>query len=187
MLVHIEEYGTYAEITGFRGVQIDDPKRMADLASQEKRRNTTVQFLNAGLIATWEHLYFAVLDALLAFRSNCNISKSLGVEIMLYASAQRQIRKAINLIGMGCGSLNLAVAIVGENKATMKRSLSVITEHTGKAPDESVLGFSGTKAEEVQRVFGISETEISAVSLGNKNEALVKLVIERMALLATKM
>jgi KEOPS complex subunit Cgi121 len=187
MLMQIEEYGVYAEITGFRGIQIDNTRRIADLTNQEKRRNTTVQFFDAQCIATWKHLYFAVLDALLGFKNNLNISRSLGVEIMLYASAQRQIRKAIDLIGVKPGCLDLAVVIVDENQAAIKRSLSTIIECIGKALDESVLGLSGTKEREIQRIYGISETEIRAATSVSENGAWLNLVIERMALLATQL
>ena len=186
-VMHIEEYEVYAEITGFRGIQIDNTKKIADLTNQEKKRNTTVQFLNAQYIVTWEHLYFAVLNALLGFRNNFNISRSLGVEIILYASAQRQIRKAIDLVGVKSGCMDLAVVIVDKNEEAIRRSLSEIVECMGKALDESVLGLSGRKRKEIQRVFNISETEIHALTSHSTNKALLNLVIERMALLATQL
>jgi len=187
MLTRIEEYDVYAEITGFRGIQIDNTKRITDLTNQEKRRNITVQFLNAKCIVTWRHLFFAAVDALLGFKNDINISRSLGVEIMLYASAQRQIKRAVDLIGVKSGCLDLALVIVDKNKAAIRRSLSTIAECMGKAPDESVLGVSGEKEREIQRVFGISETEILATNSGNPNEALLNLVMERMALLVTQL
>jgi KEOPS complex subunit Cgi121 len=187
MLMHIEEYGLYAEITGFKGIQIDNMKRISDLTDREKRRKALVQFLNAELVATWEHLYFAVLNALLGFKNGFNISRSLGVEIMLYASAQRQIRKAIDLIGVKSGSLDLAVVIIAENEAAIKRSLSAVVDCLKKASDESVLELSKRKAKEIQRVFGISETEIRAATSGSANKALLDLVIERMSLLSTQL
>jgi len=46
-----------------------------------------VQLFDASLVTTWEHLYFAALDSLTAFRNRENISRSLAMETMLYASA----------------------------------------------------------------------------------------------------
>jgi len=185
MLMALEEHKMYAGITGFREVRIEDTMEIADAIRYVKNRDVSVQFLNAELVATWEHLYFALLNAVVGFGNRCNISKKLGVEIMLYASAQRQIRKAIDLIGVKRGRMNLAMVIVGRNEASVKASLSAVTERLGKKPDETVLGLSRSKADKIRLVFGISETEIEATNSDSADRALANLIIERMALLAT--
>ena len=184
MLIRLEEHSMYAEINGFKEVRIEDTGVVADIIRRLKRRDVSVQFLNAELVATWEHLRFAVLNAIVAFANNCNISKKLEVEVILYASAQRQIRKAIDLIGVKRGCLNWAVVIVGGNEASVKATLSEITERLGKKPDETVLDLSESKVQKIRRVFGISEIEIEATASGDAEHALINLVIERMALLA---
>ena len=156
-----------------------------DKPGEKAKHNSTI--LERKVHCHLRHLFFAAVDALLGFKNDINISRSLGVEIMLYASAQRQIKRAVDLIGVKSGCLDLALVIVDKNKAAIRRSLSTIAECMGKAPDESVLGVSGEKEREIQRVFGISETEILATNSGNPNEALLNLVIERMALLVTQL
>jgi KEOPS complex subunit Cgi121 len=188
MLVPIEEYGVCAEITGFREIQIDSIKKIAELSNQSKKRNATLQFLDAQCIATWEHLHFAVLHALLAFRNRCNISRSLGVEILLYASAQRQIKKAIDLVGVKSGCLDLAVVIVDRDEAATRQLLDMVGRCFERVPDESVLGLSKKKREVIQSAFGISEAELYAVSKPtNPDEALLNMVTEKMALLVTQL
>jgi KEOPS complex subunit Cgi121 len=109
LLKYIAEAGKYVEITGFRNVGIKDAEEFVKAARKETPQSTWVQFFDAELVATWQHLYFAVLNALLAFKTERNISKSVAMEVMLYASAQRQIRKAIQLVGVKCDSENVAV------------------------------------------------------------------------------
>ena len=79
------------------------------------------------LIATQEHLYFAVLNALQAFQNKTNISKSLAMETMLYASAQRQIQKAIQRCGIKPETTSMAVIIIGEDPTQIKTMLEAIS------------------------------------------------------------
>ncbi len=147
-----------------------------------------VQFFNADLIATWEHLYFAVIDALMAFKTKRNISKSLAVEVMLYASAQRQIKKAIELVGLKCGCQDLALIVEGESIESVKSVVSSISKQIGKAPDEVVLSLSPSKKAIIRAAFEITKNELIVAKKENDVErALVDLVIERMALLSTKL
>ena len=188
MLKYIEETEKYVEITGFRNVRVCDVEEFVKAVRKETPQSICVQFFDVELVATWQHLYFAVLNALLAFKNGRNVSKSVAMEIMLYASAQRQIRKAIDLIGVKCGSANVAVVIIGERPDSVKALLSVISEAIGAEPDETVLELSKRKEQRICEAFGITDRELQAVMKKNKLEqALVKLVIERMALLATRL
>lgn len=184
MLFRLEQRGVYAEISGFRGVRMENAARIADVIRLARKRDVSVQFLNAELIATWEHLYFALLNAIVGFENHCNISRSIELELMLYACAQRQIQKAIDTLGIKRGCVNLAVVIIGHNATSVEASLSKVTRYLGKELDDTVLELSEKKTEEIRRVFGISETELEATTGGN-NQKLVNLVIERMALLST--
>lgn len=188
MLKYIEEAGKYVEITGFRNVRISDAEEFVKAVGKEKHQHVWVQFFDAELVATWQHLHFAVLNALLAFKNGRNISKSVAMEAMLYASAQRQIKKAIGLIGVKCGSANVAAVIIGERPDSVKAVLSAVSEAIGAEPDEAVLEISKEKAQRIREAFGITEKELEAIMEKNDAEqALVKLVIERIALLSTRL
>ena len=188
MLKHLVEEARYVEITGFRNVNVEKPDELLKTVRGGKLANFSVQFFSADVIATWEHLYFAVLDALMVFRTKRNISNSLAVEIMLYASAQRQIKKAIGLVGVTAGCADIAVVVVGESQAVIKSALAAISRHFGKKPDEHVLELSPAKTQNIRKAFAISENELAVVTKqGNVERALVDLVVERMALLSTRL
>jgi tRNA threonylcarbamoyladenosine modification (KEOPS) complex Cgi121 subunit len=68
VLTYIEEDQKYLKIAGFRGLTIRDSEEFMK-SSFQKNPDIWVQFFDADLIATWEHLYFAVLNALLAYRN----------------------------------------------------------------------------------------------------------------------
>jgi len=187
LLKYIEEYVKYVEITGFRNVKVEANAEFLK-AIRKQQQNTVVQFFNAELVATWQHLYFAVLNALIAYRNKRNISRNVAIEVMLYASAQRQIRKAIDLMGVKCDSANVAVVIVGESPSSVKSVLSAVSKRVGVEPDEAVLVLSKEKMLSIRRAFGISEKELETVMEKNKVEqALVDMVVERVALLSTQL
>ena len=188
MLKYIEEYAKYVEITGFRNVKIEANAEFLKAIRKEQQQNTAVQFFDAELVATWQHLYFAVLNALMAFKNKRNISKNVAIEIMLYASAQRQIRKAIDLIGVEPESANVAVVIIDESPSSVKSVLSAVSKRVGKETDETVLEFSKEKMLSIRRAFGISAKELETVlEKNNVEQALVDMVVERAALLSTQL
>jgi KEOPS complex subunit Cgi121 len=188
MLKHIEEAGKYVEITGFRNVDIKDAEEFVKDARKEMPQSVWIQFFDAALVATWQHLYFAVLNALIAFRNGRNISKTPVMETMLYASAQRQIQKALQLMGVKRTSANVAVVISGDSPDAVGAFLSAVSRRIGEEPDETVLDVSREKALGIREAFGVTEKELETVMDRNDGErALVNLVIERVALLSTQL
>jgi tRNA threonylcarbamoyladenosine modification (KEOPS) complex Cgi121 subunit len=188
VLKHVEEHAKYVEITGFKNVKVEKTEELLKKIRSKSDANVSVQFFNAKLICTWEHIYFAVLNALTMFATKRNISKNLAVEVMLYASAQRQIRKGINFIGVKPSCRNLAVVVIGETPKGVKTTVSAISELFGQQPNEKVLELSIEKVQEIRRAFIITEKELKVVTKkGDAERALIDLVIERMALLSTKL
>jgi tRNA threonylcarbamoyladenosine modification (KEOPS) complex Cgi121 subunit len=127
------------------------------------------------------------LNALTAFKNSENISKSLAMETMLYASAQHQIRKATELVGIKHNSSEIAVLVIGETPETVESTLSMISRHVKAKRENAVLELSRAKASIIQKAFGISNIEIKAIIKKDfLQKALTDLVLERMALLSTK-
>lgn len=187
MLSYIREFRKYVEITGFSNAEISNVEEFLKTIHKEKPLATEIQFFNADLVATWQHLHFATLNALTAFKNKQNLSKSLAVETMLYASAQRQIQKATKTIGIKPDTARIAVLIIGGEFDRVKTALNLVSKHVKAEHDETVLEVSGEKTTAIQKAFGISDLELKTVMTGgNVKEALTDLVIERMALLATQ-
>ena len=188
MLKPLEEYGKYVEITGFRNVAVGDAKAFMDVVCRDLPGGVEVQLFDAALVATWEHLYFAALNALMAFKNKRNVSKSLAVEMAVYASAQRQIKRAIDFIGLKPDSGNIAVVVLGADVASVEAGLSVVAKRLGAVPDDGVLELSEDKFRRIRAAFDVSDGELKAVSAcGDAEAALVDLVVERVALLSTRL
>jgi tRNA threonylcarbamoyladenosine modification (KEOPS) complex Cgi121 subunit len=186
MMYYMEEYGKYAEITAY--------KKNAFAAVQEflkqyrkQTQSLQVQFFDAELIATREHLYFAIMNALQAFKGKTNISKSSAMETMLYASAQRQIQKAIERCGIKPQTTSIAVVVIGDNQMQIETFQQTFTKYIGVEPDGSVLKMTTPKVERIKQAFEITDEELkTVVRNGDKKRAIVDLVIERVALLSTQ-
>jgi tRNA threonylcarbamoyladenosine modification (KEOPS) complex Cgi121 subunit len=186
MLKYIEECGIYVEISGFRNAKINHAQRFLESVNKGKPSGVEIQFFDAELIATWQHLYFASLDALTAFANKENISKSLAMETLLYASAERQIAKATERMGIKPSTSDIAVLIAGKEPRQIESALQTISKSIRAQHDEEVLELSDPKKEMIRRAFNISQPELETVMRrGNLDKALIDVVIERMALLAT--
>ncbi|MFB0501647.1 MAG: KEOPS complex subunit Cgi121 [Candidatus Bathyarchaeia archaeon] len=180
-------YNGYIAIAGFKNVKIKDVKGFLERVRREVRE-AHVQFFDAKLIAGQQHLYFAALNALKAFEKKSNISSSLAIEALLYASAQRQIRKAVDTLGVKQDSSQVAVLIIAENRQEMDDCLKVVLRLIPGERDDAVLELTDEKIGDIKKLFGISDLEIEAKlsRKGLEKEALADLVIEHVALLATQ-
>jgi len=186
LLKFAEEFRKYVLISGFRKVKVGDLERFLQSVAVERCSGLEIQIFDAKGIATWQHLYFAVLDALVAFENRANLSRSLAMEVMLYASAQRQIRKATEMLGIKPESTKMAIVIVGQEAEDLEPAALLISDQTKAERDEEVLELTDEKMAHIRRIFEITSEELRAVmKAGNVKKALVDLVIERMALLAT--
>jgi KEOPS complex subunit Cgi121 len=187
MLHCLKEYGKWMEITGYSNISFTKAEEFLKANRKEIKRTIDMQFFDAELIATQEHLYFAALNALEAFQNKTNISKSPAMETMLYASAQRQIQKAIQRCGIKPETKNMAVLIIGKKQTPIQSVLEAISEYIGMEPDEKVLEMSKTKEKKIIKTFQITDEELNTVTKNDDREgAVVNLVIERVALLSTQ-
>ena len=108
------------------------------------------------------------------------------METMLYASAQRQIQKAIEHSGIKPQSKNMAVIIIGEDPKQIEAQLKAVTECFGSEPDETVLELTEDKQKKIRKAFEITEEELKTENSPTE-KAIVNLVIEHVALLATQL
>ena len=182
-----EKPNEHITIVGFRNVQIEDINAFLEHFRKENK-GAVVQFLDAKHVAGPQHLYFAALNALNAFEKNTNISNNLAVEALLYASAQRQIKKAVEMLGIKQDSSEVAVLIITENRHKKSDCLSLVTKTVTGERDDGVLELTEKKIGNIKKLFGISDLEFEAKleKEGLEKEALTDLVIERIALLGTK-
>lgn len=184
MLQYLKEFYKYVEIAGYPKVDFEKAEQFLKANRKQVIADIAVQFFDAQLIATQDHLYFAVFHALNAFQNKTNHSNSPAMETMLYASAKRQIQKAIERCGIKPKTDNIGVVIIGDDPKQIENTKNEITKALGSNPDDKVLEMTKTKAAKIQKAFEITDAEIE--TLENSDQAIVDLVLESMALLATQ-
>ena len=187
MIKKIDGFNKYIAIAGFKKVKIEDRDNLINTL-QGRIQDGYIQFFNAKLISGWEHLFFAALNALKSFESKLNISNNLAIEMLLFASAQRQIKKAVKLLGIKSESSQIAIIIIAETKQRASETLEMVSELIFGERDDSVVELSDEKYEAIKELFGISNLEFKSklIRKGLERSALIDLVIEHIALLATK-
>ena len=136
-----------------------------------------VQLLNAGCLAGREHVEFAVEQARRAFERGENISDDFLIEVLVRASATRQISVAIERLGIGDTREVVAVA---------EEVPEELLERYSCRACEEVLEVTPEKYRRLQEVYGITEEEVSTLAgedFRSRVRVLRLLIRERIALL----
>lgn len=128
-----------------------------------------VQLFNASNIYGLEHVIFALEKAEAAFENGEAISSNLFVEVMVRASGQRQIKKAIELFGIEGSS---EFVVLGEFPDNLHELLEAADFEITLDEERLTL---------LKEVFAISEEELSGVETSTEHP-IISLINERIAL-----
>lgn len=184
-MIESEVLGKHLIVEGFRNVKINNVDEFFNLI-RSKSGSSQVQILNAELVAGFDHIYFSVLNALKSFKSGLNISKNLTIEILLFASGQDQIKRAIEILGVKSSSSSIALLIVANSSDEAISTFDAISSVINGEVDQSVINLNDEKISNILNAFGISNFELEASMRGSLKDALKNVLIERAALLITK-
>jgi KEOPS complex subunit Cgi121 len=139
----------------------------------QSRHGCIVQALDADKIVSERHIRFAAEKALAAFSEHRNIAKDAGMEIMRYASGERQIERSL-FMRITDNTERIALVLAGSGCNWPSASeLSRIIELDGQG--------CSFCAKAVKEAFNISSEELRTVG----EERIEDLVIERVALADT--
>ena len=101
------------KIMGFKADITDVMAVLNKINQISSGSNCTLQLMDARGLAGKEHVSHAILHALNAFKRKTNIAKDLGMEICVRTSAQRQISKAIDILGLKEGPMEICAIVIG--------------------------------------------------------------------------
>ena len=137
-----------------------------------KNHNLVIQAFNADVIYGKNHIVSAVKHAVRAIEGKTNTTNSLGMEILLYSSGERQLKIAIPKMGVKKGKANIAFVLTA-----------------GKVPDQVVsdllVQLSLVRDDEILdggvdtlKKFGIGKNEIDTVTKDKYGD----LILEKVAM-----
>jgi tRNA threonylcarbamoyladenosine modification (KEOPS) complex Cgi121 subunit len=141
------------------------------------KNNIDIQVFNADLIYGKNHLITSFNHAFRAWDRKNNTTNSLKMEILLYASGERQLKLAIPKMGIKSGFNNIAFILIKKQKSNIKISNYIVKELLNylslKRYDDILLGTEDTLLN-----FGLNKKEIKTVSTNNYE----KLILEKVAI-----
>ncbi|MFW9974837.1 MAG: KEOPS complex subunit Cgi121 [Candidatus Thorarchaeota archaeon] len=162
-------------------------EELIQLAASLSSDAITVQLLNGRLIADEIHLLSAVQNAINAQHGEYMLSRSLDVEIIIFASAQRQIGKAFDTLGVYDGLDEIAAVVVGSDVESVEKITLDLAKQIGK---EILPPFPATN-ERIERIkdhYQIDDKEINTISesrtLESRLSALSRCLVSRVSLVA---
>lgn len=141
-------------ILGFKA-QIDSVSETLNIVDSIKKDGEIIQLLNADSIASKNHVFHGVNQAILAFERGDNLAKDLSVEIALRCSAQRQISKAFKILGLKEGPMNICAVLINcENYTQELSSIFTLDDGVFVSNDEKLM-----------EIYKISDEEIENLSI----------------------
>lgn len=165
------------------------PDNLIKIAIEMAKDALAIQFLNPHHLAGELHLLAAAQNAWNAWSGSYSIARFLDVEIILYASAQKQIKNAFAAMGLEAGLGSVAVVVIAESEDSIKDILRRMEQRVGASLDEP-FSVDRERLERIQLFFEIPDIELDAISessaLEDRWEALVRCVVSRVALVATE-
>jgi KEOPS complex subunit Cgi121 len=149
-------------------------KKIRDFA---REHDIVVQVFNADLVFGKNHLLSAVNHAVRSHERKTNTTKSLDMEILLYASGERQLKLAIPKMGVKSGKVNIAFVFVDDiQKASGSLSDQKVDQlviFLNIKRDDSVLNGDV----ETLKEFGITSSELKTVAKAKYGD----LILEKVA------
>ena len=156
------------KIIGAKGKILNVDEFLKKISIISKKYNITIQVFDASMIFEKIHLNSAVEHAIRAMKRKTNSTNSLDKEILLYASGERQIKKAIPKMGVKKDCEEIAFVLFNvENNLKDKISENILNE-LNLQRDDSVLEGDYKKLID----FGLTKDEIETV-MKDKYELLI--------------
>jgi KEOPS complex subunit Cgi121 len=137
-----------------------------------KEKGVDIQLFNVNMVFGKVHLISSAEHALRAFKNKRNRSDSLPMEMLLYASGERQIIHAIKKMGISEKNEEFGIVMIGH--CELKELLDLL----GWEQDDSVLKGDINNLSS----FNISKAELKTVD----EKKVCDLVLERVAMLDVK-
>ena len=159
-------------IVGARGNIQDVDSFLKQVLGFAQKHDVVIQVFNAKMIYGKNHLESATEHAVRAMNQSTNTTNSLGMEILLYASGERQLKLAIPKMGVKKGKGN--IAFVFTNGKISDKLVNEILKHLTLERDDKVL--DGDR--NTLKKFGLKETEIETV----KKAKYGNLILEKVAM-----
>ncbi|MDD5959666.1 MAG: KEOPS complex subunit Cgi121 [Methanobrevibacter wolinii] len=110
----MENITSNIKILGYTGEIDDVSKTLKDIDKIKDQCCDVgvIQLLNAHAIGGRRHVLQGTIEAIKAFQRDENLANDLGIELCLRISAQRQISKALDILGLHTGKMDICIVLI---------------------------------------------------------------------------
>lgn len=161
--------------------------QLLSLASDSVDDFLALQFFRADVTSGAGHVLSAAQNAVNAWQGGYGKTRSLSMEFLVYSSAQRQIGRALEEMGVRDGMESVAIAVIGKDQSDIESCLKNLIEAIGTEADP-MFEASAERLQKVMTHFDIKIKEIEALTssakLEEKMSALTRCVASRVSLVA---
>lgn len=186
MIKSLDEYNQILLIEGlFSKKNIEYDELMQTL--ERESPNVIIQLLDGNRVLGYDHILFAVLNALKSKKNKKMISEDLPMEILVYASAQRQINKSIQILGVRKNSHRIVLVALSKSEKKLYDLLESISKMQDLSIDNSLFNMWDSEVvETIKTIFKISNSEFESIKREDYSDKKIfeELIIEKMALLS---
>lgn len=138
------------------------------------------QLLDNRYIWGYRHLYSASWHALRAMKNERMIAKTLSMEILLYSSGQRQIKKAIALLGVKETTEEVVGLFLGKSEQVLIDAFIRIQKDLHLGVNLDLLEAFSSKSQEIIRMLTKNGFKASKFTFSEIEKA----ILQKVALLA---
>ncbi|MEF8879932.1 MAG: KEOPS complex subunit Cgi121 [Candidatus Thermoplasmatota archaeon] len=163
------------EIVGAEGEISDVEVFLKQVRNYFEKHGVSAQVFDADMIYGKNHLISAVKHAERAIENGANSADSLEMEVLLYASGERQLKNAIPKMGVKPGRGNIAFVLLKQ------KNTDISDKMIGKMLDVFKLKRNDKVLEGdpyILKKFGIKDEELETVSKDKYED----LILEKVAL-----
>ncbi len=161
--------------------------QLLELVSGLDDRVMAVQLFNAAMIVDVNHLLSASQNAINAWNGNYSQSRSLSVEIAVFASGQHQIGRALSSIGITDNLPSIAAVVIAHGQDEVTQCIRELTKAIG-GPSKLEFPPDHKRLEKIMEYFGIARSELDVFLKSSTPQdfqnALSKCVVSRVSTVA---
>ncbi len=173
----LPELGKWVGLAGGRRKPGPVEEVLEKLRVADGRWGTTTQAFDARRVAGRVHLAHAARLALLFHSRGSGFADSLAAELVCWTAADRQIRRALERVGLREDSRTVALVSVGERRESVEGALGEIFGTGVVRREDGVMELSPSKRKALLEAFSLSPSLVRKMGLE-------RLVLEKVALLA---
>ena len=155
--------------------------------AQIRLPKVTLQLFDLDKVAGSRHLLLATFNAWRSFNSRRRISRSLGMEILLFVSGTGQITEAIERVGVNTKTRKTATLAVVSSDDEAKNAAALLDHAFHNSSSDKLLDeWTEHRMKSVQALYLISTKELGAAKREGEGveKAIERIAIERSAMLA---